>query len=188
MSSASGVSVDEITELLRGAGLSPYERIVMPSKPAVHAPVPAGLHAKLSQALSGLFPSGIYSHQASAIEAVIAGHDVCLATPTASGKSLVFMTAAAQVTLNHRFERVLALYPAKALIQDQLEKWSTFLDPFGIRVGFIDGSVPAKGREKILDSCRVVAMTPDVAHAWLMSHLATKEVRGFRMAVHMNWR
>lgn len=92
---------------------------------------------------------------------------------------MVFMTLAAELTMRDRFARVLALYPAKALIQDQLPKWQAFMEPFGVRVGFIDGSVAVSGRERILASCRIVAMTPDVAHAWLMSRLAKKAVSDF---------
>ena len=104
---------------------------------------------------------------------------MCLATPTASGKSLVFMSVAAHCTLTDRFAKVLAIYPAKALIQDQLTKWEEALGAYGIRAGFIDGSVPTSERGAILDACRVVAMTPDVLHAWLMSHLAERQVRSF---------
>jgi superfamily II DNA/RNA helicase len=57
------------------------------------------------------YPEGIYSHQAQAIELLLAGNDVCLATPTASGKSLAFMSAAAHVVRSDRSARVLAPIP-----------------------------------------------------------------------------
>ena len=59
--------------------------------------VTADLNTSLQAVLSSQFPKGLYSHQAEAIRAVLKGHDVCLATQTASGKSLVFMTAAADL-------------------------------------------------------------------------------------------
>jgi DEAD/DEAH box helicase domain-containing protein len=173
------VNVSDVVQILTKAGLTPSETAILPSRQAIHRPIPSTLHADIKAELSYRFPGGLYSHQADAIQEVLEGADVCLATQAASGKSLVFMTAASELLLRRRSARVLALYPAKALIQDQLAKWTTFLAPFGAQVGFIDGSVPIASRPAILSSCRVVAMTPDVAHAWLMSHLGTKEVAQF---------
>jgi DEAD/DEAH box helicase domain-containing protein len=64
--------------------------------------------------------------------------------------------------------RVLALYPARALIQDQFGKWERFLQPFGLRAGVIDGGIPVPQRAAILSERQVILMTPDVAHAWLL--------------------
>lgn len=173
------VNVDDIVDVLRGAGLSLCETLTLPGRDAQYSPVPDDLHAELGKALRDHFSKGLYSHQTTAIRVALSGRDVCLATPTASGKSLVFMTVAAQLALANASARILAIYPAKALIQDQLSKWQSFLDPFAIRVGFIDGSIPTANRPSIISSCRVIAMTPDVAHAWLMSHLAVSEVADF---------
>jgi hypothetical protein len=46
-------------------------------------------------------------------------------------------------------------------------------------VGRIDGSVKMKEREKILARVRIVLMTPDVCHAWVMSNLANPIVKEF---------
>jgi DEAD/DEAH box helicase domain-containing protein len=173
------LNADEIISVLRSSGLSLQETITLPGREAHHLPVPEGLHQKLDAELKRRYPEGLYSHQSNAIRMLLDGSDVCLATPTASGKSLVFMALAAELTLRGRFAKVLALYPAKALIQDQIAKWQAFMEPFGVRVGFIDGSVAVSERERILTSCRIVAMTPDVAHAWLMSRLAKREVADF---------
>lgn len=173
------VNVSDIIQILTRAGLSPCEMATLPGRQAIHRPIPSILHDHIKAQLSDRFPGGVYCHQADAIQTVLEGADVCLATQAASGKSLIFMTAAAELLLRRSSTRVLALYPAKALIQDQLAKWTTFLAPCRARVGFIDGSVPSSSRPAILSSCRVVAMTPDVAHAWLMSHLGTKEVAEF---------
>ena len=75
---------------------------------------------------------------------------------------------------------MLVLYPARALIQDQFAKWTTILSSLGLKAGFIDGSVPQADRNQILLTRRVVLMTPDVAQAWLMSHLNDTGVAAFR--------
>ncbi|MDP3719498.1 MAG: DEAD/DEAH box helicase [Acidobacteriota bacterium] len=135
--------------------------------------------------LKAAFPIGLYSHQAQALQAVAGRKDICLATATASGKSLVFMAASLDLLLKNPFAKVVALYPAKALIQDQLEKWHRVLDPFGIGLGFIDGSVPVAQRAQILASSRVVLLTPDVTHAWLMNHANDRAIRPFLRSVRL---
>lgn len=146
---------------------------------ARRAPPPAALHASLRATITARHPEGIYAHQALALEAVLAGEDVCLATPTASGKSLVFMAAAADAALKNPAARILVLYPARALIQDQCEKWSALLAGLGLSHAFIDGGVPTDQRPALLRRHRVVLMTPDVAHAWLLPRAADREVRTF---------
>jgi len=176
---AAVVEAADIVELLHKSGLPPQESVTIPGRDATLSPLPTGLHPRVAAALEAHVLTGLYSHQAKAIGALLNNTDVCLATPTASGKSLVFMAVAAQLVLEDPRAKVLAIYPAKALIQDQLEKWETFLTGFGIRVGFIDGSVPVAQRAGILNSVGVLAMTPDVAHAWLMSHAGERDVRAF---------
>lgn len=151
----------------------------MPGRAAKQSPVPAALHDQLQSWLRSGHPDGLYSHQAAAIEACLGGAHVCLATATASGKSLVFMSIAADILLRDPNARVLALYPARALIQDQLAKWNALANPLGLRVAHIDGGVAVDQRVALLDSAHVVLMTPDVAHAWLMNQLSNPAVRRF---------
>jgi DEAD/DEAH box helicase domain-containing protein len=169
-----------LNRLLTECGFQVSASKSLKGREARFAPVPVSLHPGLRARLEQSFPAGLYAHQAQAIEASLAGHDVCLSTSTASGKSLSFMTVAAHELLSHDSARVLVLYPAKALIQDQLTKWNALLEPLGQKAGFIDGSVPVADRDEILFRSRLVLMTPDVAHAWLMSHLNEKAVVAFR--------
>ena len=64
----------------------------------------------------------LYGHQARAITALRAGRDVVLATPTASGKSLVYALPALEASLQDPEERALLLFPLRALEQDQKKK------------------------------------------------------------------
>jgi DEAD/DEAH box helicase domain-containing protein len=52
-------------------------------------------------------------------------------------------------------------------------------------VGRIDGSVRVQERDSILQAARIVVMTPDVCHAWLMSRLSLPFVKAFvaRLAI-----
>ncbi len=147
--------------------------------------VPPVLNARVGQLVAANYPNGLYSHQTSAIESALAGEDVCLSTSTASGKSLVFISVAADFALRDRPAKTLALYPARALIQDQIDKWEAVLKPLGIRLGFIDGGVSTDLRPGILRSSQIVLMTPDVAHAWLLSHLDERVVADFMKAMRL---
>src|SRR5512138_2310754 len=62
----------------------------LPALPARSAPLPAGLAPALGRALNARGIETLYSHQAEAVTAALAGRDVVIATPTASGKTLCF--------------------------------------------------------------------------------------------------
>lgn len=166
-------------------GLDVVDRACLGARPARYAPVPKILHPVVGELLESTYRDGLYYHQAQALEAVLNGSDLCLATSTASGKSDVFIAAAAHLLLKDPATKVLALYPARALIQDQVEKWESVVQPLNMRIGYIDGGVPVDGRAAILRGSRVVLMTPDVAHAWLMSHLRDRDVSNFMGALRL---
>ena len=169
-----------LNRILTHCGFDTVASHTLPGRKGSLVPVPACLHDTVRAHLERSFPRGIYSHQAKAIQHSLAGEDICLATSTSSGKSMVFMAAAMQELVRDKFARVLVLYPAKALIQDQLAKWNAMLEPLSLKPGFIDGSVPVAQRREILSRRSVLLMTPDVAQAWLMSNLNERAVVAFR--------
>src|SRR5206468_3040683 len=59
--------------------------------------------------------------QAEAIDGVRSGEDVLIVTPTASGKSLVYLVPTLEMALARPGSRALYLFPYKALAQDQLQ-------------------------------------------------------------------
>jgi DEAD/DEAH box helicase domain-containing protein len=152
------------TSLLEQAGLSVRATVELPPRDPNLLPVCQQLHPDGRHPLDQEFPSGLHSHQCQAIAASLNGQNVRLATSTASGKSLPFMSVRADELLRDPRSRVLVLYPAKALIQDQSAKWAGILRPLGLKAGFIDGSVAVSERNDIRQRHRVVLMTPHVAH------------------------
>ncbi|GMU41521.1 MAG: hypothetical protein AMXMBFR23_23870 [Chloroflexota bacterium] len=167
---------EQVIDLIVESGFRLTGREDIPPRLARLAQVPAVLAPKVADAVRQAYPEGVYAHQASAIEACLAGTDICLATSTASGKSLVFMAVAASICLTAIRSRVVCLYPAVALIHDQLEKWRAFLAPFNLSVEFVTGEVLTRERAARIQRADVVLMTPDVMHAWGMSHLGDAEV------------
>jgi DEAD/DEAH box helicase domain-containing protein len=173
------INVENVTGLLEEAGFQVLDRCDVPSRPAQLRPVPDCLHFSVRDRLQRSYPAGLYNHQAEAIEVGVKGEDVVLASATASGKSLPFMSVAAHLASVDAEARILALYPARALIQDQLKKWREFLEPLDISFTYIDGGVSVPERVERLARAQVALMTPDVAHAWLMSRLHEASVRRF---------
>lgn len=136
----------------------------------------------LNLARSDFGRSGLWNHQAIALEKIGLGQNVVVSTGTASGKSLIFRAAVFHRILMQPNARVLVFYPLKALAADQLRGWRSMAEGLDIdpeTVGRIDGSVGVKDRDAILEKARIVIMTPDVCHAWLMSRLSIPVVKKF---------
>jgi DEAD/DEAH box helicase domain-containing protein len=135
---------------------------------------------------------GLWEHQHRAIAAALHGADVCLATPTASGKTLVFHVTAIEAIRARPDACILALYPTKALGEEQEGRWRRAMKAagFGDRaVARIDGTISGGDR---LDACkhaRVIVATPDVIHAWLLPRLGQRgyePIAGFmKRLVHL---
>ena len=140
-------------------------------------PMSADARAFLNKA----YPKGIYRHQKAALALALAGKPVCLTTGTASGKSLVFQATALDRLAKDPQARVMAIYPMKALSNEQRDRWERALEAAGSDsvVGRIDGNVPPAMRGSILERSRVVVFTPDILHAWVFSNLNQPVVQNF---------
>ncbi|MCL6599265.1 MAG: DEAD/DEAH box helicase [Alicyclobacillus macrosporangiidus] len=114
-------------------------------------------------------------------EAYLQGHHTCLSTGTSSGKTLAFIVSAMQVLSQEPDAKVIALYPMKALGNEQEDRWRSALKSAGLphSVGRIDGDTKTNERPGILSRSSVLVMTPDVLHAWLLSHVGEPAVRQF---------
>ncbi|MGQ9528125.1 DEAD/DEAH box helicase [Chloroflexus sp.] len=94
---------------------------VLPSHPPNFAP-PIYLTKLPSWVGESLAAQGIetlYAHQAEAIDRILAGDDVVLEAPTASGKTLCFNIPLVLMLLNHPQSHALMVHPMKALSNDQ---------------------------------------------------------------------
>lgn len=170
-----------------------------PPRPAELFPVDDLPLAPASRAfLQQAYPAGIYRHQKEALRSTLLGHNVCMVTGTASGKSLVFQTAAIDLLARNPQARIMAIYPMKALGNEQRERWQAALVNAGIAtnelgavdsaehmIGRIDGNVPPGFRLNILERSRVVVFTPDIIHAWLFSNLNQPAVINFLTEVRL---
>ncbi|MBL9021834.1 MAG: DEAD/DEAH box helicase [Myxococcales bacterium] len=162
-------------------------------RPGQTAPVSSlELSPATSTYLSRKHQDGLYLHQHRGITALLAGENVCLATPTASGKTTVFHAAAMERLVKNPQARILALYPMKALGSEQEARWAAALEAAGItgEVGRIDGGVTGGARNDVCARARVLIATPDVVHTWLLPRVgqrgfegATRFLRGLELVV-----
>jgi len=129
----------------------------------------------------------LYVHQKEAIQAFINGENVCLTTGTASGKSLPFYIAGMETLMKNPSAKIVAIYPMKALGTEQEERWRKTVNAAGltVNVGRIDGNISVNSRKDILRKCQIVIMTPDVIHAWLLSHLNDRTVAQFMKSISL---
>lgn len=79
------------------------------------------LPKEVTDLLDRLGIDALYSHQAKAIDLIRRGKSVVVATPTSSGKSLIYNLPMLERFLAHPESHALYLFPLKALAQDQLK-------------------------------------------------------------------
>src|SRR4051794_21089053 len=88
---------DSVAQLLALANFEVTAERSLPARSGTYKPVPTELEEDIKRELERAYPDGLFGHQADALRESLRGGDICLATATASGKSLVFMAAAADV-------------------------------------------------------------------------------------------
>jgi len=158
------------------------ESFDVPGRQAEFAPIPEFLNAQIADYMSRRSSLGLWTHQARALEDLSHGDNVVISTGTASGKSLIFQALTLHKVLDSPDSRALVFYPLKALIADQLSDWFDMVQEIGMKesdIGQIDGSIDIVEREAIMQTSKIVLMTPDVCHAWMMSRIGMKIIRDF---------
>ncbi len=109
----------------------------------------------------------LYTHQKIAIEKILVGRNVCISTPTSSGKTLSYHLPILKKFSEDKNSKFLLIYPLKALAQDQKEKLiknAEKVTPF-FRCEIYDGDTSGYRREKIrknLPNCLIT--NPDMIH------------------------
>jgi DEAD/DEAH box helicase domain-containing protein len=143
-----------------------------PARAAEWAEFPAWINPNLIVAYAAKGISRPYTHQAAAAEAVHAGKNVVIVTPTASGKTLCYNLPILNAVLENSDTRALYLFPTKALAQDQLAELYDLnqrLDNcFGVFT--YDGDTPADARKAIREKAHIVLTNPDMLHTGILPH------------------
>ena len=148
----------------------------MGPRPAEYAPFPEGVDGRFRQVLSARGIDQLYTHQASAVSHALAGRNVVITTPTASGKTLCYNAPVLSAILADPSSRALYLFPTKALAQDQLAELHEISDQLSrlsaleIGVFTYDGDTPQDGRRAIRGRAHVVLSNPDMLHSGILPH------------------
>ncbi|MBW2466073.1 MAG: DEAD/DEAH box helicase [Deltaproteobacteria bacterium] len=161
----------------------------------------------LEYALGRMGIPALYQHQAAATDAIRRGENVIVATPTASGKSLIYNLPVFEQIMRSPDSTALYLFPLKALAQDQLRTLNELISllPEELRPGaaVYDGDTTAYQRKKLREKTPNILITnPDMLHlsmlgyhsSWgnffaRLSHVILDEVHTYRgiFGSHMAW-
>ncbi|MFQ5343421.1 MAG: DEAD/DEAH box helicase [Anaerolineae bacterium] len=144
------------------------ERI--PARKARYGRLRRGLPRPLLEALAGIGIRRFYTHQAQAINAAREGHNVVIATSTASGKTLIYNVPVLEAMVSIPHARALYVFPTKALAQDQLRALSELTrGPLsGVRFATYDGDTPKPDRARIRKGAAILLTNPDMLHVGIL--------------------
>lgn len=144
----------------------------IPPRPARYADFPTALEPRLVAALQKRGIHGLYTHQAEAIEAALSGRDVCVVTPTASGKTMCYNLPVLNRIMQDPKARALYLFPTKALSQDQVNELKSTIDDLEVKIGTFtfDGDTPSSARKAVRAAGHIVVTNPDMLHAGILPH------------------
>jgi len=156
----------------------------LPERPATFGDV--ALDGRVRAALAGRGIERLYTHQAEAIRHVRAGRNVVVVTGTASGKTLCYQVPILERLLAEPQATALAVYPTKALTQDQfrgLTELAGGVADLKLVAGPYDGDTPAPQRRRLRDRGAVVLTNPDMLHAGILPNHA----RWARFFTHLRY-
>ena len=143
-----------------------------PAREAQWADFPDWVRPDLASAYAAKGIRRLYTHQAAAAEAVHAGKNVVIVTPTASGKTLCYNLPVLNEVLDNSDARALYLFPTKALAQDQLAELHDLNQRLDDRFGIFtyDGDTPGDARKAIREKSHIVLTNPDMLHTGILPH------------------
>ncbi len=172
------MNVDQLAERLRMDNVFMQNVVrweVMPARPAAYAPFPEELDARLHTLLEKRGIHQLYTHQAHAVREVMAGRDIVVVTPTASGKTMCYNLPVLNAILRNPDARALYLFPTKALSADQVSELYELIELAGldIKTYTYDGDTPAAARKAVRQAGHIVVTNPDMLHSGILPHHTT---------------
>src|SRR5947208_647420 len=144
----------------------------LPARQARYAGFPDSLDMRLGQALAARGITRLYTHQAQATGLALAGKDLVVVTPTASGKTTCYNLPVLQAMLKDPEARALYLFPTKALAQDQLAELHGLVGEMKVdlKTYTYDGDTPVSARQAIRQAGHIVVTNPGMPHTGVLPH------------------
>jgi DEAD/DEAH box helicase domain-containing protein len=116
----------------------------------------------------------LYQHQVKAIDYIRCGQHVMVATPTASGKTLIYNLPVLEKIHTNVHSNALYIFPLKALAQDQLRMFQMMAEHCGHlkpTAKIYDGDTSAWHRKRIRETPPNVVLTnPEMLHLSILAH------------------
>ena len=147
---------------------------IIPAREPVRAEPKKPWPEPLQHLLQTIGIQRLYDHQATAIDHIRSGRHVIVATPTASGKTLVYNLPVMEKINANVNSHALYIFPLKALAQDQLkhfQQMAKFCKDPKPAAGIYDGDTSAWHRRRIREAPPNVVLTnPEMLHLSLLAH------------------
>jgi DEAD/DEAH box helicase domain-containing protein len=165
-----------------------------PASEGSFANFPGWAHDALREAYASRGIDRLYSHQSEAVELAHAGRDVCVVTPTASGKTLAYNLPVLDAAIRTGgAAKALYLFPTKALAQDQVAELTDLVQLVAkraasgceLRCFTYDGDTPPAVRRALRERGNVVVTNPWMLHQGILPNHAkwVDLFRGLRYVV-----
>jgi DEAD/DEAH box helicase domain-containing protein len=137
--------------------------------------IPEELHPLLKLALREKAITALYSHQREAYDRALQGEDICIVTPTASGKTMCYNLPVLDAILKDNRARALYMFPTKALAQDQLAEVEDMckMGKLSIKTFTFDGDTPTQKRRLAKETGQIIITNPDMLHQAILPHHPT---------------
>jgi DEAD/DEAH box helicase domain-containing protein len=151
---------------------------VIPAVSAAYAEPVRPFPRAVADLLAASGAERLYSHQAAALDLIRAGRHVAVATPTASGKTLIYNLPVIERIFADPDARALYLFPLKALAQDQLRAFSELTSPLPASArptaAIYDGDTPSHARAKLRkDPPHILMTNPEMLHLSMLPYHET---------------
>jgi DEAD/DEAH box helicase domain-containing protein len=191
-----GVHADQILSRLQSdPSFGPYLRHVepLPGSDGEFADFPDWVHRSVVDAFADRGIVKLYGHQRAAIDRIRDGADVCIATPTASGKTLCYnLPVLHDAVSTAGSAKALYIFPTKALAQDQVADVTDVIARVTAREHGLDlncftydGDTPPSIRRKLRERGNIVVTNPWMLHSGILPNHAkwVDLFRGLRTVV-----
>ena len=147
----------------------------IPAKKGIYSDFPVNISAKLTDYLKQTGIHKLYSHQEQAIDLILKEKNVCVVTPTASGKTLIYNVPVINTILNDLKSKALYVYPLKALAHDQfgtvMEFQKGLFNENHFLASIYDGDTTQYQRQKIKQKLPNILLTnPDMLHLGILPY------------------
>lgn len=147
---------------------------ILPESPAAWSQTKERWPAEIQRVMQQAGIGKLYRHQAEALDYLRAGEHVIVATPTASGKTLIYNLPVLEKILQDDGAKALYIFPLKALAQDQLRTFTRMgaaLQARTPQAAIYDGDTSAWHRRRIRAAPPHVIMTnPEMLHLSVLAH------------------